>query len=163
MARTVHTPHTTPFPGGKTTCTPRTGHFPTGSGSYTPYKSISRRENGPYTPCKPLSPRRRVSYGVYEVERPLARNLRQEERAQLEKGQMLAARKVVDDEYRVLVMALNGAALLEETGLQYQDFIRLLNEDVNYYRSVVLQKRTTDDDPQPRSPSLRSDISLRTD
>lgn len=76
-------------------------------------------------------------------------NLRQEERAQLEKGQMLAARKVVDDEYRVLVLALNGAALLDETGQQYQDFIRLLNEDVNYYRSVVLQKRTTDDDPQP--------------
>lgn len=120
MARTVHTPHTTPFPGGKTTCTPRTGHFPTGSGSYAPYKSIS--------------PRRRVSYGVYEVERPLARNLRQEERAQLEKGQMLAA-------------------LLDETGLQYQDFIRLLNEDVNYYRSVVLQKRTTDDDPAPQPES----------
>ena len=139
MARTVHTPHTTPFTGGKTTCTPRTGHFPTGSGSYTPYK--------------PLSPRRRVSYGVYEVERPLARNLRQEERAQLEKGQMLAARKVVDDEYRVLVLALNGAALLDETGLQYQDFIRLLNEDVNYYRSVVLQKRTTDDDPAPQPES----------
>jgi len=139
MARTVHTPHTTPFPGGKTTCTPRTGHFPTGSGSYTPYK--------------PLSPRRRVSYGVYEVERPLARNLRQEERAQLEKGQMLAARKVVDDEYRVLVLALNGAALLDETGLQYQDFIRLLNEDVNYYRSVVLQKRTADDDPAPQPES----------
>lgn len=112
MARTVHTPHTTPFPGGKTTCTPRTGHFPTGSGSYTPYK--------------PLSPRRRVSYGVYEVERPLARNLRQEERAQLEKGQMLAARKVVDDEYRVLVLALNG---------------------------VVLQKRTADDDPAPQPES----------
>ena len=81
-------------------------------------------------------------------------NLRQEERSQLEKGQMLAARKVVDDEYRVLVLALNGAALLDETGLQYQDFIRLLNEDVNYYRSVVLQKRTASGDepaPQPES------------
>lgn len=32
--------------------------------------------------------------------------------------------------------------------------IRLLNEDVNYYRSVVLQKRTASDDepaPQPES------------
>ena len=31
--------------------------------------------------------------------------------------------------------------------------IRLPNEDVNYYRSVVLQKRTADDDPAPQPES----------
>jgi len=80
--------------------------------------------------------------------------LRQDERSQQAKGQMAAARRMVDEEFRLLVKATNGAALLDETGLQYQDFIRLLNEDVNYYRSVVLQKRTASGDepvPQPES------------
>jgi len=58
------------------------------------------------------------------------------------------------NKFRLLVKATNGAALLDETGAKYEAFIRLLNEDVNYYRSVVLQKRTASGDepaPQPES------------
>lgn len=81
-------------------------------------------------------------------------NLRQDERSQQAKGQMAAARRMVDEEFRLLVKATNGAALLDETGAKYEAFIRLLNEDVNYYRSVVLQKRTAaDDDPAPQPES----------
>lgn len=85
-------------------------------------------------------------------------NLRQEERAQLVKGEMLAARKECDIEYRLIIQQLNGAALLDETGYKYEEFIRLLNEDINYYRNVVLARtksgkdeETPSDDEAPAS------------
>ncbi|MBP3850777.1 MAG: hypothetical protein J6E43_08195, partial [Prevotella sp.] len=77
-------------------------------------------------------------------------NLRQEERAQLVKGEMLAARKECDIEYRLIIQQLNGAALLDETGYKYHEFIRLLNEDINYYRNVVLARtKSGKDDDTP--------------
>lgn len=74
-------------------------------------------------------------------------NQRQEERSQLVKGEMLAARKECDVEYRLIIQQLNGAALLDETGYRYEEFIRLLNEDISYYRNVVTAKRTQGDSP----------------
>ena len=98
-------------------------------------------------------------------------NLRQEERAQLVKGEMLAARKECDIEYRLIIQQLNGAALLDETGYKYHEFIRLLNEDINYYRNVVLARSKSgkddetlsgDDDPTPDSSSQDSEVTQAT-
>lgn len=88
-------------------------------------------------------------------------NLRQEERAQLVKGEMLAARKECDIEYRLIIQQLNGAALLDETGWKYQEFIRLLNEDINYYRNVVLarSKSGKDDDTPSGNDDTKPDDS----
>ena len=94
-------------------------------------------------------------------------NLRQEERAQLVKGEMLAARKECDIEYRLIIQQLNGAALLDETGYKYEEFIRLLNEDINYYRNVVLARSknnkddatpSDDDAPAPDDSSQESEV-----
>ena len=94
-------------------------------------------------------------------------NLRQEERAQLVKGEMLAARKECDIEYRLIIQQLNGAALLDETGYKYEEFIRLLNEDISYYRNVVLARTkggkddetpSDDDAPAPDDSSQESEV-----
>lgn len=81
-------------------------------------------------------------------------NQRQEERSQLVKGEMLAARKECDVEYRLIIQQLNGAALLDETGYRYEEFIRLLNEDISYYRNVVTAKRTQGEDGGEEEPEV---------
>ena len=84
---------------------------------------------------------------------------------------MLAARKECDIEYRLIIQQLNGAALLDETGYKYHEFIRLLNEDINYYRNVVLARSKSgkddetlsgDDDPTPDSSSQDSEVTQAT-
>lgn len=77
--------------------------------------------------------------------------LRNTERSQQEKGQMQAARDRVVEEYRLMVLILNALALTDADEQRYEPLVRELNEDIRYYRKVVLQKKEAKDeeDPEP--------------
>lgn len=67
-------------------------------------------------------------------------DLRNQERSYVEKGQMAAARAEMEIQYPLTIRLINGLALTDESEYRYEDLIRLLNEDIHYYKTVVLQK-----------------------
>lgn len=67
-------------------------------------------------------------------------NLRNEERSAVDKGQMAAARAEMDVQYPLTIRLINGLALTDENEKKYEDLVRWLNEDIHYYKTVVLQK-----------------------
>lgn len=75
--------------------------------------------------------------------------LRNSERSQQDKGQMQAARDRMVEEYRLTVLLLNALALTDADEQRYEPLVRELNEDIRYYRKVVLQKKEGNDDEDP--------------
>lgn len=73
-------------------------------------------------------------------------DLRNQERAGQERGQMAAARAEMEVQYPLTIRLINGLALVDEDEHRYEDLIRVLNEDIRYYKTVVLQKNEKADE-----------------
>lgn len=80
-------------------------------------------------------------------------DIRTEERVAKDNQAMQKARAATEDAYRQLTALVNALALAEgdpDSGYsRYEQFIKVLNGDIQYYRTVVLQKRGDNDDPEP--------------
>lgn len=67
-------------------------------------------------------------------------DLRNQERSYVEKGQMQAARAEMEVQYPLTIRLINALALADDDEYRYEELVRLLNEDIRYYKTVVLQK-----------------------
>lgn len=75
-------------------------------------------------------------------------DLRNQERSVQDKGQMAAARAEMDVQYPLTIKLINGLALVDENEHRYENLVRVLNEDIRYYKTVVLQKSEKADDEE---------------
>lgn len=75
-------------------------------------------------------------------------DLRNQERSVQDKGQMAAARAEMDVQYPLTIKLINGLALVDENEHRYENLVRVLNEDIRYYKTVVLQKSEKADEEE---------------
>lgn len=75
-------------------------------------------------------------------------DLRNQERSVQDKGQMAAARAEMDVQYPLTIRLINGLALVDENEHRYENLVRVLNEDIRYYKTVVLQKSEKADEEE---------------
>lgn len=100
--------------------------------------------------------------GVYELIQQLKTavedmrsllNLRNDERTYQTAAAMKQARVDVDEQYRLLILALNSAAVMDDDERRFEDLIKQLNEDLRYLRDVVLARKKSggSDDDAPEN------------
>ena len=91
-------------------------------------------------------------------------DLRNQERSYVEKGQMQTARAEMDIQYPLTIRLINALALVDESEYRYEELIRLLNEDIRYYKTVVLQmsEKADEEDVSQEDKNEKSEVTTIT-
>lgn len=74
---------------------------------------------------------------------------RNEERSTYILGALKAARKVSDQAYALLILYTNAYAALNPSSREAADLVRILNEDIKYFRQHAYGNSSKKDDPEP--------------